>query len=543
LRIIGFDFGTTNSTISFFNDETGALDNFKIDAAGNDYIPTVVAYDIKNPKDISIGRPAKLKLTQPKSYESYENFKLRLGRHFDKVIDGKTKTPIHVTRDYIEILLETYKKGQNISKIDRLVMTVPETWFTEASNRTARENIEEIYRQLGYSEYEFQLESEPVAAAVYFCWAFLNDSKKNPNKKEYEGFITVVDYGGGTLDVTLCQVEKGKDKSRIKILERFGYGEYNETNGCAGVAFDEAVVDRLIKANGLPIQKGSPRFIKLRSAFEELKIAECEKITKEMNDYLDDPDLVEGKVLFSIEYNEDGDTMDVTCEDLYNSFEAINAPELRKSLEKVSQFFNAHKIDSSRQDNFRVLLVGGFSNFVLSEEVVRNFFGAKSSFKDKRFEQPFPILNRALAISRGAALIDDNIVHTCTHTFGYVIHTPVESDRFMPTYIPVIKKGTDVKEVANPVYSQAALQIYHGAGTLRIYMDDGRPDGAGVLSAALDKSVSELFPNVSDKGNLYNIGFSVNKNIIPTIHIKDKKGAVISTSLNKLIEKLAIVQK
>ena len=44
MNVIGFDFGTTNSTISFYNDETKTLDSFQPSASATDYIPTVVAY-------------------------------------------------------------------------------------------------------------------------------------------------------------------------------------------------------------------------------------------------------------------------------------------------------------------------------------------------------------------------------------------------------------------------------------------------------------------------------------------------------------------
>ncbi len=44
MNIIGFDFGTTNSTISFYNQETKTLDCFQMNAGSTEYIPTVVAY-------------------------------------------------------------------------------------------------------------------------------------------------------------------------------------------------------------------------------------------------------------------------------------------------------------------------------------------------------------------------------------------------------------------------------------------------------------------------------------------------------------------
>jgi molecular chaperone DnaK len=539
MKVIGFDFGTTNSTISYYNEESKALDGFRLGASSNDYIPTVISYDKNN--EISIGNTAKRNITS-KDFEVYECFKLRLGKNFDKVIEGKTRTPSEVTYDYIKKLLETYKESKRISEIDGIIMTVPEIWFREANNRTSRENIEDMFKKLGYGEIEFQLESEPVAAAAYFCWAYEQPNKEtNPEGKKYNGFITVIDYGGGTLDVTLCEVSKD---GIIKILDRCGFGEYNETNGCAGVAFDVAVVEKLIRDKKLPIEKDTPKFIKLRNEFEKGKIEECSNITKYLKSYYKNAANVEGELLFSFDYNDD--KIDVFCEDLDQCFNKVNAPRLKESLDQIKQYFSKHNIDSSKQENFRVLLVGGFSNFFAVEKTVREFFSSTTEAKDRRFEQPFTEINRTLSISRGAALIAakvKSVVTTCTHDFGYIVVVIGESDRSVDKDVPVIKKGTDIKELVNPVFIKTTVQVRSKSGVLRIYMDDGRPNNSGRLPIELDESVNDLFPNVDDRDNKYQIGFSINKNQIPTIHIKDKQGIVKLTSLNKLFERINITQK
>jgi len=533
MKIIGLDFGTTNSTISYFNKESGTLDSFKAHARDSDYIPTIVAYNKNKNNEISIGNSAKPYLTL-KNFEAYEHFKLLLGKNADKIIEGKTKTPTQVTYDFIKKLFDEYKTCQKIDKLDGIVMTVPETWFREESNRTARENIEGIFKKLGYSDSEFQLESEPVGAVTYFCWSY-----EQKQKKEYIGYIAVIDYGGGTLDVTLCEAMKD---GKIKILERCGYGEYNETNGCAGVAFDEAVVEKLICDKNLPLKKSDSKFIKLRNNFENMKITECEKITKDLKDYYDDPAIVEGESIFPLEYNDDGDTLDVCCKDLDQCFNKVNAPKLRESLEQIKRYFPTHNVNSKAPEHFKVLLVGGFSNFYAVEKEVRESFDAKSGDIDKRFEQPFEIKNRALAISMGAALIaagEFNIVHTCTNSYGYVCYGTDESDRLIQLYTPIIEKGEDIKNVNEPIFAKGEVYVKHKEGQLRIFIDDGY---AGRKVYALDESIEELFPNVNGD-NKYQIGFSVSRRQIPTIHIKDKQGKVNSTSLNKLIEKIGISQK
>ncbi len=527
MRKIGFDFGTTNSAISFYNEETKGLDNFQMDASSTDYIPTVVAY---KGEEVYIGNAAKRGLTQ-KAFDAYEHFKLRLGKDFNKKIEGKDKTPLDVTTDYIRALLDKYKQIQNIDNIEGIVMTVPETWFREASNRATRDNIESIYNSLGYEDI-FRLESEPVAAAGYFCWAYRNEKKSS-----YTGTVVVIDFGGGTLDVTLCEV--GKDEE-IKILERCGYGEYNNTNGCAGVAFDEAVVEKLLKDNKIDIKKGDVKFAKLCAEFEKNKIDFTDDITKWMKEYYADPDLVEDEVLFSI-YD---DEIDVYCADLAECYERVNKKYLVESLQQIKEYFDAHSVNAmNNQEHFKVLMVGGFSNFYCVEETIRNFFGSRADMEDKRFDASFNLKNRSLAISRGAALIAQNIVkvdHTCTHNIGYIVVSQDENDRWIDKDVKIIEKGRKLTEVHNPIYAEKRVEVKSKSGTLRIFMDDGRADGSGRTTAALDQSISDLFPNLDMPGNTYQIGFSVDKNLIPTVHIRDKKNTEIKTSLNKLLERISI---
>jgi len=121
---IGLDFGMTNSTISFYDVESNGLINFKPNPASNDYIPTIISYNIKNPSEVFIGNAAKTNLLS-KSFDAYENFKLLLGKKFDEVIAGKNKKPKELAQDFIKKLLELFKESQN-KDIEGIVMTVPD---------------------------------------------------------------------------------------------------------------------------------------------------------------------------------------------------------------------------------------------------------------------------------------------------------------------------------------------------------------------------------------------------------------------------------
>ena len=231
---IGFDFGMTNSTISYI-DEEARLVNFRFSAAENDYIPSIISYDKRRPDNVAIGVAARDCITV-EHFETYDKFKLKLGAGFKSTLPGKSKAPSEVARDFVREFLQRFEEKQK-KEVDVIVMTVPATWVKETSNQGTRENLEQIFDELGFGD-KLQMESEPVAAAVFFCHAH-----RNKYGSEYRGFITVIDFGGGTLDVTLCESTEGKT---IKVLEYYGFGEDNLTNGQAGVAFDEAMIEKLM---------------------------------------------------------------------------------------------------------------------------------------------------------------------------------------------------------------------------------------------------------------------------------------------------------
>jgi len=535
---IGIDFGMTNSTISHYDDAKRntleALVSFRPDAATNEYIPSIITYNKTG--NISIGNVAKANATK-QSVDAYENFKLHLGRNFNDPIAGKSKTPNEVTSDYIRELLELFKsKHRKGNKIEYIVMTVPEIWTNEKNNRVTRDNLQDIFEQLGY--FDVQLVSEPAAAAAYFCHAHQLDLNSNPSKSGYSGDLVVVDYGGGTLDVTLCRVAN----SKITILERCGSGEDEKTKGCAGVAFDEAVVEKLIKDNNLAIKLGSIQFVKLRNKFEELKRLEVNEIRRQLEYYFsgpEGPEILEGEVLFSIECGDDGQEINVTCEDLAESFRIVNAPVLVSALNEINRHFAKYKTDSASQENFKVLLVGGFCNFYAVEAEVRKFFKSKTWEEDARFVQPFELIDRSFAISKGAALIAKDLIsveQVCPYDIGYIMITGDEHGNSIKKDVVVIRRGESLSDSREVKFSGIPITLYSAMDTFEVFIDD-KDSKSFIRQQATLRNVANSSKSLSHSQNsVFKIGFSVNRNLIPTIHIKNENEDTVHLSLNKLMD-------
>ena len=154
--------------------------------------------------------------------------------------------------------------------------------------------------------------------------------------------------------------------------------------------------------------------------------------------------------------------------------------------------------------------------------------------------------NKSLAIAKGAALIAQKVVkvdHTCTHNIGFIVVRPDDEDRWIDADIKIIEKGMKLSDVKDPIYAPNKVQVRLKSGVFRIFLDDGRADGSGRTQAAIDKSVGEIFPNMDDLDNEYQIGFSVDKNLIPTLHIRDRKGTVNNVLLNSLLARIAVREK
>ncbi len=545
---IGVDFGTTNSTLSYLGIKETSQSNVRVETIAyresveqTEYIPTVVTYNNKD-KSYAIGRSAKNNIGK-RDMESYDCFKLQLGQNFKKPLKGGEKTAEEITYTYLEELLNKFKKQLGITIIDKIVATIPETWFRESSNRTARENIRGIYEKLGYKREQIHLQSEPVAACAYYCWCYFEKLKK-----AYNGHIMVVDYGGGTLDVTLCQVYNG---SEIKVLERCGAGEYKDTNGCAGVAFDEAVTNKICEKNRLTLD--ADKFSRLRNRFEQEKIIQTDKIEKYLKEiYYTDEDIFEEDEdgVFSIVYNEED--LDVTGRYMGKAFKEINSTPLSESINQMKKFFPVHNVDEKNGDVFQVLLIGGFSNFYGVEHIVRKAFGSESNFEDKRFGtykingRPLNIFERAdrsLAVSKGAALIAADVISVdpvCPYNIGITVVKPsLSTGEWEDADVILLEKGKSLKNSMAPEFFVNKIAVTNQNAKLRMFMDDGRIDGKGMVRFALDRNCRDIFPNMDIAENQYNIGVSMDTDMVAFLHIKDSKDESI-ISLQSLIERISI---
>jgi len=529
---IGLDFGTTNSAFCYYDPVRRAFRFLQFNGQTLEFFPTMIAYR-KSDGARYIGEAAK-RYRFSSSFDFYEHFKLYLGRNAEET-SGRERSPLQVTQDFLEEVLKKFNEQTGIVP-ESLVMTVPDIWKNEEQNRCAVDNLTHLYAALGYEEEQAAFESEPVSAAVYYCMEICGG--------EYRGELAVVDYGGGTLDLTLCRVDEEDGRVRITVLARCGVGG---EGGCAGAAFDQALTERLVKKYGLdPTQYApdAPLFVALRDSLEAAKIASTTATRTALYNYYLSYDPLTGDL-----YGDDpqafltpgilpGEDYEVNASDIAETFERVNAPALNEALARLLEQCREQGVNTQSQERFRVLMVGGFSNLYCVESKVRDAFASADGIQDLRFDNGMRLEDRSTAIAHGAAIAASEmvgLVYLCENDVGFYYYDPCTESEEAPV---LIERGKPVLEFREPRYFDYLLEVNPQGRTcaIRLFFDDGR----GKVPVRMDETLLELCPNLDVPENTYQIGLSMGKHRIPMIHIRDRSGAERRESLNKLVERISL---
>jgi molecular chaperone DnaK (HSP70) len=217
-RVIGFDFGTTNSLISIV--EGGRCIPI-LDKGTNMPHPSVICYQGDK---VIVGRKAKERLStsgigvignivrSPKSL---------LGKN-KEYVEGVARSPKEMVAEivrYVKADAQAYQPGS----YDRAVVTIPVDMDGER-----RKELREAFRMAGINIVQFI--HEPLAAL--YGHLRTKDNFDEELQRLNRELVLVFDWGGGTLDLTLCQIVDGM---LVQIMN----------DGCSNVGGD--VTDDIIR--------------------------------------------------------------------------------------------------------------------------------------------------------------------------------------------------------------------------------------------------------------------------------------------------------
>lgn len=392
MSTVGFDFGTTNSLISII-DRDGDATHFLDER--NRPIPSAAGYE--GTRKI-LGREAKERLSEaglgthgnilrsPKRYLGQESI----------TIDGAQRDPVDVVADVVRHVCDLAKSsGRTLDTVTNAVVTIPVDM--EGHKRRA---LRDAFAQAGVRIAQFV--HEPFAA----LYGFFRSGELSANLDRYDDkLVLVFDWGGGTLDLTLCRII---GDTVVQVMN-------DGTDEVGGDVFDETVMKRILAnvaqekglGDEIDVQPGAKA--RLLEACERAKIALSERSSAS----------VYARNFFR---NTDEDDVDYTLSK--GELEDAVGPLLEKGFRRIDKVLADAGYGHEQVD--LCLATGGMSNMPTVTEMLHAWFGPQ------RVRVPD---ETATLIAEGAARIaaDNASLHLAKN---------VELELARSSYLPLLKAGT-----------------------------------------------------------------------------------------------------
>jgi molecular chaperone DnaK len=256
-KIIGIDLGTSNSAASVM--ELGKpviIPSAEGTSIGGKAFPSYVAFT----KDgqLLVGEPARRQaVVNPEG--TIMAIKRKMGQDIKVKVYDKEYTPQQLSA----FILQKIKRDAEAftgDKVEKAVVTCP-AYF----NDNQRQATKDAGTIAGLNV--VRIINEPTAA----CLAYGLD------KLEQEQKILVFDFGGGTLDVTVMDMDKGV----FKVLATSGDTQLGGTD--MDNVLVEYVVEEFKKESGIDLRKDNMAMQRVREAAEKAKIELSTTLTTDIN--------------------------------------------------------------------------------------------------------------------------------------------------------------------------------------------------------------------------------------------------------------------
>lgn len=434
-KIIGIDLGTTNSVVAFMEGNTPKVIPNK---DGSNTIPSIVAFT-KDGKRL-VGNLAKRQaVTNPEN--TIYSAKRFIGHKFEEVSQeaakvpykmvkrangdvgiigqGKEYTPQEISAAILAELKQTAEEFLG-HPVNEAVITVP-AYFND-SQRQATKDAGKI---AGLEV--MRIINEPTAAALAYGF----DKKKN-------GTIAVFDFGGGTFDISVLEINDG-------VIE------VRSTNGdthLGGDDVDNLLIDYLAqefqKENGLDLRKDSMALQRLKEAAEKAK--------KELST------LHETDVNLPYITADASGPKHLNIKILRAKLESLCSDVFRRLLEPCKKALADAQLSPSQIDE--VILVGGSTRIPKVQQLVKEFFGKEPN----KSVNPDEVVAIGAAIQGGilAGQVSDVLLLDVTplslgiETLGGVMTKLIERNTTIPT------RKSQVFSTAEDNQTAVDIRIFQG---------------------------------------------------------------------------------
>jgi actin-like ATPase involved in cell morphogenesis len=397
-KIIGIDFGTTNSLISVILG--GKAKNYLNDQRMPH--PSVVSYASGQ---TVVGRIAKEQLADNSDLvidDIVKSPKTKLGKG-TFVVTGKELEPSKVVAD-----LMTFLKDNALSQVSsadderdtdfsKAVVSIP----VAMDGRTRRE-LRDSLLQAGIHIVQFV--HEPLAAL--YCY-FKDKGDYSEAMSLMKGKLALVfDWGGGTLDLTLCRI------SGETITQVMNFGD----NNVGGDYIDEAIRSFILEQHSLvnsieeslPVNPGARAKLLHECERAKISLSEKEKVLVYLPDY----------------YAVSEDYRDIEIRISRDQLNALSETYINRGLNSISKLLGDLDIDQRRIS--LCLATGGMVNMPVIKQSLLQLFSIERLEISKKGER---------IISEGCSWIaHDNLRMS--------LAKPIEVQEARQSFYSVFKSGT-----------------------------------------------------------------------------------------------------
>lgn len=518
---IGLDFGTTYSVISRLKNISrkadGSINEYELEACilNEGSSPCQDSVVVRERDGSFVCGPLTRDKTGRKGVIVYKGFKMMLAETNEEILKlrgyDEEFTPSRIVKEYLDDLLQKYIAISNQEEhIDRIVIGVPEVWFDEVLTIDCRTIVKDIVSSFPYVK-EVEIVGEPAAA----CAFFVDNYRRNKNEA-FNGNILLVDYGGGTLDIALCDVHEKNGHSEVTVKRSCGAGINKEDFiGKAGFAFIETVVKLALAPSGLTTEEmiSHRHFYRCVNSVETALMNKMGDIEREFKRFKLMNRENMSKDFYTIEF--DDEDYCVSYGMLAKAYNDIIYPVLNDKLDEIIDYAKSKSITIDK-----IVPVGGFCNFYLTIEQIEKKFNKGSD--DTLFTD---IINDRRdcekAISYGAALIAENIISS-KRLAPYSLGFGRGSKKELKKAYYVIAKGDEI------IYDEPVF-LKRDDGTEMLFAGEKIPLFLLNLSDSCDENGLlwgepleeyqdglKLEPLVGNQR--YKFGFSLDKSMIITLH-------------------------
>lgn len=558
---IGIDLGSTNSSVFVYDLESKKTIPIDV-VSGSPLVPSVVSYDPKT-KTYDFGPNAKN--TKSKKTRVFKAFKMLLSetdsailtdRRYDTIPDElasqeekeRANTPENITRIFLKYILDAVLLKTGADYISNLVVGFPEVWnnietagarfvLREICNRLMAEINAEVKKRTGQEvSSHVEVRTEPECASAFIAKQIELETGTN-----YNGNILIIDYGGGTLDITLSNIEtNAQGFMEINVLARQGAGENSTSDkqiGNAGIIYMESIIEEAIRrAEVFEPEEEIPHDNKFYAAVNALENCITGALRKKLEltfssngvdedaleDLGDEEDLEEW-LFCAVDYDGAGDEDEllIPYSLMAKCYNEIIAPTLNKHIRLIMNDMLDHNIQymSSQSDEFKIAVVGGFGRYYPVRAQIRKLFNM-NYVNDKRMVKMSED-EAELAIANGACLLSEGILKI-RKTSRLEIGMTQNNGKNVQI---AIRHGQEYTsgEVYHCKDSQGRLYKFwlEGATISEFWINySSRPEGAhrGILKSRIRKQLD----SVKDFKELpVVVGFSMDDSEVLTMHVQN----------------------